>query len=991
MNSQQTMKVVIVAKTRQGGGACIGGLTFGGRSVRLLHPNRETDPAPNMDYEMGDVWEITWQPCDDRPLPHAEDLTVLSKRRLAPIDDLFAFIHHHFPPHIGGPEALYAGLLQTTKKGALYIAERTGVPDHSTTFWTPDKPLTREVGSKRLFYRYPTPDGGRTLTFVGFQEPLEVIPAGTLIRVSLAHWWRPDELPDGELRCHAQLSGWVLPGAVDDLFADDWASAQPGESAPEPSWTPPATKPLPPPVPALPPTLDSARTFLKQIFGYDAFRPLQAEVMGNVLARRDTLAIMPTGSGKSLCYQIPGLLFPGLTVVVSPLISLMQDQVEALRDSDVAAAYLNSTLAFHEYGMIVDQVRQGQIKLLYVAPETLLLPATLALLDACRVDCLTIDEAHCISQWGHDFRPEYRQLVDVRRRLPDAVCIAVTATATPRVQADIKQSLGFGESDTFLASFDRPNLFLGVQPRQDGPSQVLSFIEDHKEQSGIIYCSTRKEVDSLANILKGRGVSVLPYHAGLDSRTRSQNQRAFVRDQVSVMVATVAFGMGIDKPDVRFIIHYNLPKDLESYYQQIGRAGRDGLRADCVLLFSYADLRTIRFFIDQQSGEEQRGASVRLSAMVGFGEADACRRRPLLGYFGEEYDGDDGDDGCGMCDNCTAEKREQVDLSVPAQKFLSCVYRTKQRFGMVHIIDVLRGSRAKKIIQFGHDKLSTYNIGGEFSKQEWSFLARLFIQKGLLEQDITHGSLSLTDKGWAVLKGEEKLMGALQPKEEAAPTITETVDHDTGLFQQLRTLRRELADAAGLPPYTVFGDRALMEMAAYFPHSRESFVQMYGVGQAKVERYADAFLPVIRAYCAEHDLSERPKSEQTAVAGVRVARSSGSSPAGTRTHEVAAAFDAGRTLVAIAESSGISPRTVISHLWKYLQAGHPLNPANFPKESKLDPATQQQVLAAFAEHGPEFLRPVYDALNDPPDSIIADWDDLHIMRLWFAAEQKSGD
>lgn len=984
--SSQTMKVVIVAKTRQGGGACIGGLTFDGRSVRLLHPNRDADPAPNMDYEVGDVWEVTWQPCADRPLPHAEDLTVLSKRRLAPIDDLFAFIHHHLPPQRGGTEVLFDGVLQATKKGALYIAERTGVPDHSTTFWITDQPLSREIGSKRIFYRYPTADGGRTLTFVGFQEPLDVIPAGTLLRVSLAHWWRPDELPDGELRCHAQLSGWILPGAVDDFFSDDWASSQSLPDALEP-FPSPASR-LPPPLPALPPTLDSARSLLKQVFGYDDFRPLQAEVMGNVLGRRDTLAIMPTGSGKSLCYQIPGLLFPGLTVVVSPLISLMQDQVEALRDSDVAAAYLNSTLAYHEYDMIVDQVRQGQIKLLYVAPETLLLPATLGLLDACQVDCLTIDEAHCISQWGHDFRPEYRQIIDVRRRLPNAVCIAVTATATPRVQADIKQSLGFGESDTFLASFDRPNLFLGVQPRQDGPSQVLSFIEDHKEQSGIIYCSTRKEVDSLTAILQRRGVSVLPYHAGLDSRTRAENQRKFVRDQVSVMVATVAFGMGIDKPDVRFILHYNLPKDLESYYQQIGRAGRDGLRADCVLLFSYADLRTIRFFIDQQSGEEQRGASVRLSAMVGFGETDDCRRSPLLGYFGEEYEVGDGDDGCGMCDNCTAEEREQVDLTIPAQKFLSCVYRTKQRFGLTHIIDVLRGSQNQKVRKFGHDQLSTYNIGGEFSKQEWSYLARLFIQKGLLEQDINHGSLSLTDGGWAVLRGEEKIMGALQPKEEAAPRITETVEHDTGLFQRLRSLRRELADAAGLPPYMVFGDRSLMEMAAYFPHSRESFLQMHGVGQAKVERYADAFLATIRDYCAENDLAEKPKSDSTAVAGVAPVRrsSSGGGSAGTRTHEVAGAFDAGHTIAEIAAQTGIARRTVVSHLWKYVQAGHTLNSAHFAKETSLDEATRQRVFAAFAEHGPDFLRPVFDAVNETPDQPIADWDDLHILRLWFASE-----
>ena len=984
-NSTPTMKVVIVAKTRQGGGACVGGLTFTGRSVRLLHPNPDDDQAPNREYEVGDVWEITWQPSAERPLPHSEDVTVLDKRRLAPIDDLLTFVHYHLSPPIGGIEALYDGLLQTTKKGALYIAERTGVPAYSTTFWVADQPLTREVGSKRPCYRYPTEDGGHTLTFVGFQEPLEEIPAGTLLRVSLAHWWRPKEIPEDELRCYVQLSGWILPGAVESFYSDEWVHSQPAESAPEAHQSLPSIPP--PPAVSLPPSLDSARVLLKQVFGYDDFRPLQAEVMGNVLGRRDTLAIMPTGSGKSLCYQIPGLIFPGLTVVVSPLISLMQDQVEALRDSDVAAAYLNSSLARHEYDFVVEQVRHGRVKLLYVAPETLLLPATLSLLDACQVDCLTIDEAHCISQWGHDFRPEYRQIIDVRRRLPGAVCIAVTATATPRVQADIKQSLGFGESDTFLASFDRPNLFLGVQPRQDGPGQVLSFIEDHKEQSGIIYCSTRKEVDSLTALLQRRGVSALPYHAGLDSHTRAQNQRSFVRDQVSVMVATVAFGMGIDKPDVRFVIHYSLPKDMESYYQQIGRAGRDGLRADCLLLFNYADLRTIRFFIDQQSPAERQGANVRLSAMVGFGETDECRRNPLLGYFGEIYTAgqdDDGDgSGCAMCDNCTAEEREQVDLTVPAQKFLSCVYRTKQRFGMAHIIDVLRGSRAKKILQFQHDQLSTYNIGAEFSKQEWSYLARLFIQKGLLDQDITHGSLSLTDKGWAVLRSEEKVMGALQPREEATSTITETVDHDTALFQQLRALRRELADDAGLPPYMVFGDRSLMEMAAYFPHSRESFLQMHGVGQAKAERYADPFLAAIQTYCAENDLAEKPKSASTGVAGVApLRRNSGSASTGSRTHEIAAAFDEGQTIAQIAQETGVAPRTVVSHLWKYLQAGHTLNPANFRRESKLDAAVQQKVLAAFAEHGPDFLRPVYDALGET-----VDWDDLHIMRLWFASER----
>ncbi|MCP4418320.1 MAG: ATP-dependent DNA helicase RecQ, partial [Chloroflexi bacterium] len=376
--------------------------------------------------------------------------------------------------------------------------------------------------------------------------------------------------------------------------------------------------------------LSAARTLLKQVFGYDELRPLQPEVIQNVLNKKDSLAIMPTGSGKSICYQLPALMFSGLTVVVSPLISLMEDQVAQLRELGVTAVYLNSTLHPQQQDEIAAQVRAGIIKLLYAAPETLMRPGTMRLLQESAVDCLTIDEAHCISEWGHDFRPEYRQLVELRRRLPNAICLSVTATATDRVRQDIKRSLAIPDAGEFIASFDRPNLFLAVEPKMEGLRQTLSFLDAYREEAGIIYCSTRKQVDSLTSDLAANGWPVLPYHAGLDAATRQRNQHRFTREEAIVMVATVAFGMGIDKSNVRFIVHYDLPKNLESYYQQIGRAGRDGLPSNCLLLFSYSDVSTINYFISQKAPDQQQGARMRLDGILQFVETAVCRRKPLL-------------------------------------------------------------------------------------------------------------------------------------------------------------------------------------------------------------------------------------------------------------------------------------------------------------------------------------------------------------------------
>ena len=599
-------------------------------------------------------------------------------------------------------------------------------------------------------------------------------------------------------------------------------------------------------------------SLLKTVFGYDRFKPLQQAIIDHVLQRQDALVIMPTGGGKSLCYQIPALIFPGLTVVVSPLIALMKDQVEQLSQLGVPALFLNSSLSPEEYQANFEQVRSGKVKLLYVAPETLLTQRIFGLLSSVPFDCLAIDEAHCISEWGHDFRPEYRQLATIRQRFSNVVCLALTATATPRVREDIKTSLGFSESNEFIASFNRENLLIEVASKADPLGQTLQFLERFPKQSGIIYCFSRKQVDDLAAALSRRHFSALPYHAGLEDGERRHNQELFIRDDVQIMVATIAFGMGINKPNVRFVIHYDLPKSIEGYYQEIGRAGRDGLPAHCLLLFSYGDLQKLKYFIDQKEGQERQVAYQHLNALTRYAESQTCRRAPLLAYFGEEYE----QENCGMCDNCLAGEKPQVDITIPVQKFLSCVKRTGERFGMVHVTDVLLGSENQKVLKFGHNELSTYGIGKDLTRNQWMHIARQLIQKGLLNQDEEHGSLMLSSQGYETLRNRVDITGTLEePVVREARTAggLEGMVFDRDLFEILRAKRKALADEAGVPPYVIFSDRTLTDMAAYYPMSLDSMSKMHGVGSVKLERYGQMFLEMIQAYCTHRGLTEKVK------------------------------------------------------------------------------------------------------------------------------------
>ena len=722
---------------------------------------------------------------------------------------------------------------------------------------------------------------------------------------------------------------------------------------------------------------------LKTVFGYDEFRPLQAKIIDNILARKDVSVVMPTGGGKSLCYQIPALVFDGLTIVISPLISLMKDQVEQLLQLGVSATVLNSSLSAVDYRHSVELVKSKTAKLLYLAPEALLKPNMLELLASVRVACLAIDEAHCISQWGHDFRPEYRRLIKARANFPAAVCVALTATATPRVREDIQTSLQMDGGCEFVASFNRENLFIQIVPKDNPLQQTLQFIQEFENQSGIIYCHSRKQVEKLYEDLSAHGFSVKPYHAGLDDTRRNRNQEAFIRDDIQIIVATIAFGMGIDKPDVRFVVHYDLPKNIESYYQEIGRAGRDGLRSHCLLLFSYADVQKIKYFIDQKDPAEKRVANIHLSALLRFAETEVCRRKPLLNYFGENYN----TAKCNMCDNCLADEKEKVDLTISAQKFLSCVKRTGERFGSGQIIDVLRGSKAKKVLQFGHQKLSTYGIGEDYSKKQWQQMFRQFLHKGLMVQDMEFGSLKLTAEGWDVLKGNLEVWGQLAQEPTVEKLVEESqriddLNFNRQLFEMLRQERKKLADAAGVPPYVIFSDKTLVEMATYFPQSRENLLHIHGVGAVKCDKFGAAFLQIIARFCRENSIQERSKRSRKVLQGNPNISPPAKSGKPRHIH-VGEIFNSGRTVREIMEMFNIKQTTVIDYLFKYVMEGFTLRCDEIFALSRLPLDQKNIVFKAFDQCGNQYLRPVFDVLNSE-----ISYDDLKILRLYHLAQQK---
>jgi ATP-dependent DNA helicase RecQ len=691
---------------------------------------------------------------------------------------------------------------------------------------------------------------------------------------------------------------------------------------------------------------------LKQYFGFTSFRPLQEEIIRDALAGRDAFALLPTGGGKSLCFQLPALVRPGLTVVISPLIALMKDQVDALQASGVAATFLNSSLSTDESRARLRGLHHGEFRLLYVAPERLLLSGFLADLQKWKPNLIAVDEAHCISEWGHDFRPEYRQLVQLRSLFPDVPMMALTATATERVRADIVQQLHLREPGIFVASFNRPNLTYRVLPKAGPYEQTLEFVRGRQNESGIVYCQSRKSAESVAERLNADGVKAAPYHAGLEKEARGKNQELFLRDEVRVICATIAFGMGINKPNVRFVIHYDLPKNVEGYYQETGRAGRDGLPSDCLLLFSAGDVVKQSQFIDEKPDAEKQIAREQLQQMVHYAESADCRRASLLEYFGEIFP----HENCDACDNCLSP-RETFDGTLAAQKFLSCVYRIREHsgfgVGLNHVVEVLTGADTEKIRKWSHAQLSTYGIGKEHSRPEWGAIGRELVRLGYVKQDAAKFNvLELTAEGRGVLKERKpvqltKPMKLPERREHAIGEIT----CDEALFERLRGLRKRLADERSVPPYIIFSDVALRQMARNYPSNEREFARISGVGERKLAEFGKMFLGEIASFLQTNprQIFAEESFEPPPLPKPRM---------GDTVRDTLRLFRAGQSVEAIAGRRNLVIGTIYGHLATAIESGEPLDLAQFFSATE-----QEQIAAAFAKNGFGNLTGVHDALG----------------------------
>ena len=665
--------------------------------------------------------------------------------------------------------------------------------------------------------------------------------------------------------------------------------------------------------------IEKAREILKHRFGYDAFRLNQEAAIEAVLHGRDCVVLMPTGGGKSLCYQIPALMLAGLTVVISPLIALMKDQVDALRSNGVEAAFLNSTQSGPEQVEVFQKVRSGELKLLYVAPERLLQSGDqfIDFLRGINVSLFAIDEAHCISSWGHDFRPEYLRLAALKREFPNIPLVALTATADKLVRKDIVDRLTITDADVFVSSFNRPNIYYRVEPKRNSYNQLLQFLEERKDQSGIIYCLSRNSVDSLAADLRDEGFSALSYHAGLDKETRDRHQNAFLIDEAKIIVATIAFGMGIDKSNVRFVVHMDLPKNIESYYQETGRAGRDGLESEALLFYSWADVNKLKGFAEVEGNAEQSAIMLKkLDTMAKFGDLKSCRRKFLLRYFSEDLAED-----CGNCDNCTKEI-ERFDGTVIAQKALSAVYRTGQRFGLSYLVDFLRGSQAQTI-RDEHKNLKTYGIGADIPKQAWFDHFRDLIAQGYLAQtDGTYPIIVLTEKSMEVLSGKTKveLIKVTVKEEKRSKLVSDaSLPYIQELFDELRHIRTVFAATEKVPPYIVFSDATLIEMATYLPQSDFEMRKISGVGDLKMEKYGAAFLRHIKDYCSKNNLVSRIDLKTRKRATTQRTKRDAT---GKDTYRISLEmFRDGRSIEDIARERGVQRSTIENHLARFVTTG----------------------------------------------------------------------
>ena len=703
-------------------------------------------------------------------------------------------------------------------------------------------------------------------------------------------------------------------------------------------------------------THDQTQVFdaLKKVFGFQSFRPNQEEIISSILNRQDVFAVMPTGGGKSLCYQLPAKIMKGTTVVISPLISLMKDQVDAALENGISAAFINSSLIPQETASVFRSLRNNSLDLLYIAPERFAMPDFLETLKTVPISLFAIDEAHCISEWGHDFRPDYLSLSNITESFPGVPVAAFTATATRKVQNDIIRKTRLRSPFTIRASFDRHNLFYRVESKRELKTQVIAILRKYSGEPGIIYRTTRDSVTTMAGMLKDNGIKALPYHAGLTQEERKANQDAFSRDEVHVIVATIAFGMGIDKSNVRFIIHADLPKNIEGYYQETGRSGRDGEPAECILLFGRGDIPKIRYFIDRIEDDRERAVAMeKLYQVVKYASHNVCRRMQLLEYFGEDYQ----NDNCNTCDICTGNI-EKVDVTIDARILMSAISRTGQRFGIMHIIEIVVGADTKRIRELGHNKIKTYGAGRDRDKNHWRFIVDELLAQEIIHQDgDRYPVLKITEKGKKVLFGNEEV-SALKRDEPKKKNRTvkdsEFKDYDKALFEKLRALRKSLADQQHVPPFIVFSDRTLHDMCCCYPLTVSDMAEITGVGDAKLERYGEEFIKAVRTYIDENPeiLIHEKRSIASPVNPV-LTKITGETV--EKTFEL---LSQKHSVEKIAESRNLNESTIARHIEQLIMAGREID-----MERLVDRSKQKEIEKIFLSLQSWQLKPVIERLK----------------------------
>ncbi|MFZ9980781.1 MAG: DNA helicase RecQ [Cyclobacteriaceae bacterium] len=719
---------------------------------------------------------------------------------------------------------------------------------------------------------------------------------------------------------------------------------------------------------------EQLRTRLKEIFGYDSFRGNQEPVIKNILSGRNTFVIMPTGAGKSLCYQLPAMVLDGLAIVISPLIALMKNQVDSLNAYGIQARFLNSTLSKTEINTLRKDCINGSVKLLYVAPESLNKEENISFLQKVKISFVAIDEAHCISEWGHDFRPEYRKIKTMIGQLGNLPVIALTATATPKVQIDIQKNLQMEEADVFISSFNRKNLFYEVRPKKETKKQLIRFLKEHKGKSGIIYCLSRKKVEEVSQLLNVNGFKSVPYHAGLDADIRVKNQDDFLNEEVDIVVATIAFGMGIDKPDVRFVVHYDVPKSLEGYYQETGRGGRDGLEGVCLMFYSHNDLNKLEKFNKDKSVQERENARILLQEMEFYAESPVCRRRQLLHYFGEEYT----EQNCGMCDNCV-NPRERFDGTEFVKIFLEATKQTSERFGLNHIVHVVRGVEDEYVKSYSHSTLSIFGAGADEDDDFWKSVGRQALIYQYLEKDIENiGVLRLSEKGKKFLVKQHPIELSrdhdfstdADEEEDSIEKAPVAKAYDARLFEILKTLRRQIAREKELPPYVIFQDPSLEEMATIYPTTREELASVNGVGMGKVNKFGKEFLEVIQKYVDENDI----ETASEVVVKSSVNKSS------TKVF-IIQQIDRKVDLEEIAESKSISFADLLSEIENICYSGTKLN-LDYYIDQILDEEKQEAIHDYFLNSETDSIE---EALANEVNEDFSE-EEIRLMRIKFLSE-----